>query len=62
MLYRISVLAFTSHILVLLCITSHSIISGVDCDSDDDYLDDDDHYDYMGYGTDLKKCANEFIF
>ena len=40
---------------------THSIISSVDCDSNDDYLDDDDRYDYMGYGTDLEECANEFI-
>ena len=40
----------------------HSIISGVDCDSEDDCcFDDDDCYDYMGYYTDLVECANVFI-
>ena len=39
---------------------AHSFISGIDCASDDDCLDDDDRYDYLGYGTDYEECANEY--
>ena len=39
---------------------AHSIISDVDCDYDDDRLDDDDRYDYMGYDTDFKEWTDEF--
>ena len=43
---------------------AHSIISGVDCVSDDDFfLDDDcfmddDRYHFMGYGTYFEECAD----
>ena len=40
--------------------TAHSIISGVDCDSDDDRLDDDDRYDFLRYGTNFEECADKF--
>ena len=40
---------------------AHSIISGIDCASDDDCCDDDeDRYDYLGYGTDYEECADEY--
>ena len=40
---------------------AHSIISGVDCASDDDCCDDDeDRYDYLGYGTEYEECADEY--
>ena len=34
---------------------AHSIISDVDCASDDE-----DHYDYLGYSTDYDECADEY--
>ena len=37
---------------------AHSIISAVDCLSDEDYCMDDDHYDFMGYGTNFDECAD----
>ena len=41
--------------------TAHSFILGVDCASDDNCCDgDEDHYDYLGYGTDFEECADEF--
>ena len=40
---------------------AHSIISGVDCDSEDDcYFDDDNWYDFAGYDIDFEECADEF--
>ena len=40
---------------------AHSFISGVDYTSDDDcYVDDEDRYDYMGYGIDFEECADEY--
>ena len=40
---------------------AHSFISGVNCASDDDcYVDDEDRYDFMGYGTDFEECADEY--
>ena len=38
--------------------TTHSIILGVDCVSDDDCFMDDDRYVFMGYGTDFEECAD----
>ena len=40
----------------ILGFAAHSIISGVDCASDDD----EDCYDYMGYGTDYEESADEY--
>ena len=40
--------------------TADSFISGTDCASDDDCLDDEDRYDYLGYGTDYEECADEY--
>ena len=37
---------------------THSIISGVDYGFDDDSVMDDDHYDFMGYGTDFEECTD----
>ena len=39
---------------------AHSIISGTDCAFDDDCLDDDDRYDYLGYGTDYEESDGEY--
>ena len=39
---------------------AHSFISGTDCASDDDCLDDEDRYDYLGYGTDYDEYADEY--
>ena len=40
---------------------THSIISGVDCAFNVDcYDDDDDHYDYMGYGIDYAESTYEY--
>ena len=39
--------------------TAHSIILSVGCDSDDDCLDDDNCYNYIGYDTDLKECVDK---
>ena len=38
--------------------TAHSIISCVDCVSDDDCFMDDDRYVFLGYGTDLEECVD----
>ena len=38
--------------------TVHSIISGVDCVSDDDFFMDDNGYVFLGYGTDFENCAD----
>ena len=40
--------------------TAHSIIIGDDSGSEDACYDDDDHYDFMGYGIDFEECANQF--
>ena len=45
---------------VVLGFAAHSIISGTVCSSDDDGLDDDDRYDYLGYGTDYEESAEEY--
>ena len=37
---------------------AYSIISGVDCVSNDDCFMDDDRYDFMAYGTDIEDCAD----
>ena len=37
---------------------THSIILGDD--SEFEYPSDVDPYDYMGYGTDFEKCADEY--
>ena len=39
---------------------AHSIILGVDCDSDDTCFDEDDRYDFLGCGTDFEGCADQF--
>ena len=39
---------------------AHSFISGTDDASDDDFLDDEDRYDYLGYGTDFEECADDY--
>ena len=39
---------------------AHSFISGTDYAFDDDCLDDEDRYDYLGYDTDYEECANEY--
>ena len=39
---------------------AHSIISGVDCISNDDCCMDDDRYDFIGFGTDFEECAGYF--
>ena len=39
---------------------AHSIILGVDRDSDDNCFMDDDHCDFLGYGIDFEECINEF--
>ena len=44
----------------ILGFTAHSIISGTDYASDDDYLDDEDRYDYLGYGTNYEECADKY--
>ena len=39
---------------------AHSFISGTDCASEDDCLDDEDQYDYLGYDTDYEGYADEY--
>ena len=39
---------------------AHSIISGTGNASNDDCLDDEDRYDYMGYGSDYEGCDDDF--
>ena len=41
----------------ILGFAAHSIISGVDCVTDDDYFMDDDNYVFLSYGTDFEECA-----
>ena len=61
-LARISVLALHRMCLCyyVLGFAAHSTILGVDCDSEDDCcFDDDNHYDFLGYGIDFEECADE---
>ena len=37
---------------------AYSIISGVDCISDDDCFMDDDRNVFLGYGTDFEECVD----
>ena len=42
------------------CKHAYSFISGTDCASYDDCLDDEDRYDYLGYGTDYEECTDKY--
>jgi len=45
----------------ILGFAAHSFILGVDYTSNDDCCDDvEDRYDYLGYNSDFKECADEY--